>query len=65
MPSAVKTPERAVIRWVCVLFVLACFLPCIDCGPEVPSGDPGNILPTARWQFGLLILLFGAEKGTS
>jgi hypothetical protein len=41
MANGVKTPERKVIGWVCLLFLLACFLPCIDCGREVPSSDPG------------------------
>jgi len=63
MAIPVKTPERTVIGWVCLLFLLACFLPCIDCGPEVPSSDPGFPDFTAGWHLGLLILLFGWSGG--
>jgi hypothetical protein len=51
--------EGKVIGWVCLLFLLACFLPCIDRGPETRSSDPGFLDLTAGWHFGLAILLFG------
>jgi hypothetical protein len=59
MANRVLAPERQVIVWVCLLFVLACFLPCIDCGEEVPSSDPGFPDFTAGLHFGLVILLLG------
>jgi hypothetical protein len=61
MASAVTTPERTVISWACLLFLLACFLPCIDCGPEMPSSDPGWADFTAGSHFGLM--LFGWSGG--
>jgi hypothetical protein len=61
--ATVKTVERTVIGLVCLLFLLACFLPCIDCGLEFPSSDPGFPDFTAGWHFGLLILLFGWSGG--
>jgi hypothetical protein len=42
-----------------MLYLLACFLPCIDGGPDTQSGDPGFLDFEAGWHFGLLILLFG------
>jgi hypothetical protein len=59
MANGRTTPERKVIGLVCLLFLIACFLPCIDCGPEVPSSDPGFPDFTAGRHFGLTILLFG------
>jgi hypothetical protein len=63
MAKGQKAPERRVIGWVCLVFLLACLLPCIDCGPEVPSSDPGWPDFTAGWHFGLAILLLGWEGG--
>ena len=45
--------------FLCLLFAGACFLPCIDCGPEVRSSDPGFPSLDSDWHFGLAILLFG------
>jgi hypothetical protein len=50
---------------VCLLFLLACFLPCIDSGREVPSSDPGWPDFTAGCHFGLMILLFGWSGGNN
>jgi hypothetical protein len=58
-----KAQERRVICCVYLLFLLACFLPCIDCGPEVPSSDPGFPDFTAGRHLGLTILLFGWGGG--
>jgi hypothetical protein len=63
MASDVKSPERRVIGWVCLLFLLACFSPCIDSGPEVASSDPGWPDSSAGCHFGLEILLFGWSGG--
>jgi hypothetical protein len=65
MASRVIAPERKVIGRVCLLFLLACFLPCIDCGQEVSSSDPGWPDLTAGWHFGLIILLFGWSGGNN
>lgn len=50
---------------VCLLYLLACFLPCVDCGPTIPIGedqfpdiDKGQIA-------GLGILLFGWGGGNN
>jgi hypothetical protein len=59
MAKGLQAAERKVIGWVCLLFLLACFLPCIDRGPATPSGDPGFPDFTAGWHFGLAILLLG------
>lgn len=48
-----------------VLFILACFLPCIDGGPEVVSSDPGFPDFESGWHFGLEILLFGWGGGNN
>ena|SRR5947209_10093590 len=65
MAKLQKALERKVIGVVCLLFLLACFLPCIDCGPEVPSSDPGFPDFTAGCHFGLAILLLGWDGGNN
>lgn len=47
---------------VCFLYLLACFLPCVDCGPGFEGSDPGFPDIEAGWHFGLLILLFGWDR---
>jgi hypothetical protein len=63
MARGPNTPERKVTRAVCLLFLLACFLPCIDCRSEVPSSDPGFPDFTAGRHLGLMILLLGWGGG--
>jgi hypothetical protein len=63
MANGQMVPEHKVIGLVCLLFLLACWLPCIDCGPEVPSSDPGFPDFTAGWHFGWVILLVGWNGG--
>jgi hypothetical protein len=50
---------------VCSLYLLACFLPCVDCGPGFEGGDPGFPDIEAGWHFGLSILLFGWNGGNN
>jgi hypothetical protein len=59
MAKGAKALEGKVIGVVCLLFLSACLLPCIDCGPEVPSSDPGFPDFTAGCHLGLAILLLG------
>src|SRR5262245_15424348 len=65
MANGLERHQRLVIGLVGLLFLLACFLPCIDCGPEVPSSDPGFPDFTAGPHFGLEILLFGWSGGNN
>jgi hypothetical protein len=65
MPDRRITPKRKVIGLTCLLFLLACLLPCIDCGPEVPSSDPGWPDFESGWHFGLTILLLGSDGGNN
>ena len=65
MANGQKKPEGKVIGLVCLLFLVACLLPCIDCGKEVPSSDPGWPDSTAGSHFGLEILLFGWSGGNN
>lgn len=54
-----------VTEWALILFVIACILPCIDCGPDSQTGDPGFWDPEAGWHFGIAILLFGWAGGNN
>jgi hypothetical protein len=65
MASGLKAPESKVICLVCLLFLVACFLPCIDCGPGVTSSDPGWPDSLAGCHIGLEILLFGWGGGNN
>ena len=65
MARGQKAPERKVIALVCLLFLLACFLPCIDCGAGVASSDPGFPDFTAGCHLGLELLLFGWGGGNN
>ncbi len=58
-----RAPERIVIGLVGILFVWACLLPCVDCGPEVLTSDPGGPDLEAGRHFGLTILLLGWGGG--
>jgi hypothetical protein len=60
-----KTCARQVIALVQILFLVACLLPCIDCGPDLQSGDPGFPDFEAGRQYGLTILLFGWSGGNN
>src|SRR5437764_12106344 len=65
MAKSRKSPDSKIFAWVCLLFLFACFLPCIDCGSEVPSSDPGWPDFTAGCHVGLEILLFGWSGGNN
>jgi hypothetical protein len=59
MAKGQLSSEAKVICCACLLFISACFLPCIDRGPWTPSSDPPAFDFTAGWHFGLEILLLG------
>jgi hypothetical protein len=48
---------------VSLLYLLACILPCVNCGPEFYGSDPGFPDFEGGWHFGLTILLFGWDRG--
>ena len=50
---------------VCLLYLLACCLPCVDCGPAVESSDPGFPDFEAGWNYGWQILLLGWGGGNN
>jgi len=58
-------PSFLVAVVVCLLNLLACFLPCIDCGPGFQSSDPGFPDFEAGWNFGWQILLLGWGGGNN
>jgi hypothetical protein len=64
MANSYYTREGHVIWWSCILFVLACCLPCIDCGPDIQRGE-GPAFPDfgKGWNYGWMILLAGYEGG--
>jgi hypothetical protein len=63
MAKGQQARERRAIVCVRLLFLSACFLPCIDCGQEAPSCDPGFPDFTTGWHLGLMILLLGWQGG--
>jgi hypothetical protein len=56
---------RTTARAVLLLYLAACLTPAIDCGPSVPSSDPGFPDFDAGWHWGLEILLFGWAGGNN
>jgi hypothetical protein len=69
MRRGVSAPARAAV-WtvgvVVLLYGVACLLPAIDCGPAVPSGDPGNVFDfESGGHLGLELLLFGWGGGNN
>jgi hypothetical protein len=59
--EALGTPTRLAI----LLYVLACLLPCIDCGPDFQTSDPGWPDLEKGWHWGLPLLLFGHSGGNN
>jgi hypothetical protein len=60
MARGPNAPRRKVIGLVCLLFLSACLLPCIDCGPgRVPSSDGDFPDFTEGSHLGLAVLLLG------
>jgi hypothetical protein len=53
------------IGTVLFLFFLACLLPCIDCGPDIQSGDPGFPDIEKGWHLGFSLLLSGWRGGNN
>jgi hypothetical protein len=63
MADRFQSRRRKVVGLTCLLFLAACFLPCVDTGTRGPTGDPSFPDPSEGRQFGLVILLFGWGGG--
>jgi hypothetical protein len=60
-----RTFVHIVLGMVCLLYLLACFLPCIDCGPDIQSGDPGFPDVEKGPHLGVALLLLGWAGGNN
>jgi hypothetical protein len=63
MADRFQSRRRKVVGMTCLLFLVACFLPCVDTGTRGPTGDPSFPDPSEGRPFGLVILLFGWGGG--